>query len=102
MKSTARVRTCPWFDGRAEEAAVSTAEQQETDRLWAALTADGGREGQCGWLVDRFGVSWQIVPRAAVRLLNDGDRGAAGRARAAMMRMRKLDVAVLEAAFRGD
>jgi len=86
----------------AASISVSTGDQETTDRLWAALTADGGRESRCGWLVDRFGVSWQIVPREAVRLLNDGDREAAGRAREAMLQMRKLDVAAIEAAFRGD
>ena len=85
----------------AASISVSTGDQETTDRLWAALTADGGWESHCGWLVDRFGVSWQVVPRAAVRLLRDGDREAAGRAQAAMLQMRKLDVAALEAAFRG-
>ena len=78
-----------------------TKDQDETDRLWAALTANGGRESQCGWLVDRFGVSWQIVPEALVRMLNAEDRAAAGRAQSAMLEMRKLDIAALEAAFRG-
>ncbi len=85
----------------AASISVPTKDQAETDRLWAALTADGGRESQCGWLVDRFGVSWQIVPEALVRMLYAEDREAAGRAQAAMMEMRKLDIGALEAAFYG-
>lgn len=152
---TAKVRTCLWFDGQAEEAAqlyvsllpdssiestfrpqkdgpalilnfslcgtpyqalnggpqfkhseaasisVVTKDQEETDRLWNALTADGGAESMCGWLKDRFGVSWQIVPEALPRFLTDPDREAADRAMKAMMGMRRLDIAALEAAFRG-
>ncbi len=85
----------------AASISVRTRDQEETDRLWEALTADGGRESQCGWLVDRFGVSWQIVPEALVRMINAEDREAAARAQAVMLEMRKLDIAALEAAFRG-
>lgn len=152
---TAKVRTCLWYDGKAEEAAefyvsllpnsriesifrpqpngsalvvdfnlsgtpyqglnggpqfrhseaasisVLTKDQEETDRLWEALTANGGSESMCGWLVDRYGVSWQIVPEALPRMIMDPDREAAGRAMRAMMGMRKIDIAGLEAAFRG-
>ncbi len=80
---------------------VRTEDQQETDRLWNALVADGGEESMCGWLVDRFGVSWQIVPDALVRCMSADDREAAGRAQAAMMKMKKIDIAALEAAFNG-
>lgn len=80
---------------------VTTLDQDETDRLWASLS-DGGSEGRCGWLQDRFGVHWQIVPADLSRLLSDPDREAAGRAQAAMMGMNKIDIAVLRAAFDGQ
>lgn len=80
---------------------VLTKDQAETDYLWAELTADGGEESRCGWLVDRFGVSWQIIPEALMRCTASPDREAAGRAFQAMMTMRKIDVAAIEAAFAG-
>ena len=79
---------------------VSCEGQEEVDRLWAAL-ADGGEEGPCGWLKDRWGLSWQIVPTALGRLLGDPDPARAGRAMQAMLGMKKLVVAELEAAAAG-
>ena len=73
-------------------------DQVEVDRLWGALTADGGEPGPCGWLKDRFGLSWQIVPRRLNELLDDPDRGRARRATDAMLRMHKIEVAELERA----
>ena len=70
--------------------------QQEIDELWARLTADGGTPGRCGWLKDKFGLSWQIIPNALGRMLGDPVTGAA--VMAAMMQMDKLDVKQLEAA----
>ncbi len=81
---------------------VSTRDQAETDLLWDALLADGGQESRCGWLVDRFGVSWQIVPQALQRFLSDPDREAAGRAQQAMLQMNKIVIADLEKAFRSN
>jgi len=80
---------------------VSCADQAEVDRLWNALTADGGEESQCGWLKDRFGLSWQIIPDRMGELLSDPDPERAQRAMAAMLKMQKIDVAVLEAAAGG-
>jgi predicted 3-demethylubiquinone-9 3-methyltransferase (glyoxalase superfamily) len=75
--------------------------QAEIDRLWKALTENGGKEVQCGWLVDRFGVSWQIVPKQLFGMISNKDKVKAGRAMQAMMKMQKLDLAKLQAAFDG-
>jgi predicted 3-demethylubiquinone-9 3-methyltransferase (glyoxalase superfamily) len=80
---------------------VTTDSQAETDRLWDALTADGGEPSHCGWLVDRWGVSWQIVPRELPGFLNADDAEAAGRARDAMLAMDRIDIAAVVAAFAG-
>ncbi len=75
---------------------VSCKDQDEVDRLWSVLTADGGEESQCGWLRDRFGLSWQIIPERMGELLGDPDPGRAQRAMQAMLQMQKIDVKVLE------
>ena len=75
--------------------------QAELDRLWTKLTENGGKEVQCGWLVDKFGVSWQIVPKPLLGMLSNKDKAKSGRAMQAMMGMRKLDLAKLQAAFNG-
>ena len=82
--------------------AVHTADQAETDSLWEALLEGGGRESMCGWLVDRFGLSWQITPEPVLRLISADDAAAANRARQAMFRMRKLNISAVEEAYRGD
>jgi len=76
--------------------------QGEVDRLWEMLTADGGEPGPCGWLKDRFGVSWQIVPRRLNEMLDDTDTDRARRAMEAMLKMGKIEVAELERAYAGD
>ncbi|RNJ43893.1 hypothetical protein B5V01_14735 [Mesorhizobium erdmanii] len=75
--------------------------QEEVDHFWTRLTEDGGEPGPCGWLKDKFGVSWQVVPEQLPRLLGDADRAKAGRAMNAMMQMGKIDIAKLEAAAKG-
>ncbi len=87
--------------GTAASISVSCTDQAEVDRLWAALTANGGSEIMCGWLRDRWGVPWQIVPEILPRLLADPDPGVASRVFTAMTRMVKLDVAALERAAAG-
>ena len=80
---------------------VDCAGQAEIDELWNRLTADGGEPGRCGWLKDRFGLSWQIVPANMGQLIGGDDPAKAGRAMQAMMGMNKLDIAALEAARAG-
>jgi predicted 3-demethylubiquinone-9 3-methyltransferase (glyoxalase superfamily) len=80
---------------------VTCKDQEETDRLWDALTADGGSEGKCAWLKDRFGVSWQIVPAALSTYIGSSDCEASGRAMKAMLGMNKIIISELEAAFNG-
>jgi 2-polyprenyl-6-hydroxyphenyl methylase/3-demethylubiquinone-9 3-methyltransferase len=80
---------------------VSTEDQAETDRLWDALIAGGGSHSRCGWLKDRFGLSWQIVPLPLVKMMTDPDKEAARRATEAMLKMDRLDIAVAAKAFAG-
>ncbi len=79
---------------------IECEDQAEVDRLWDALTADGGEPGPCGWLKDRYGLSWQIVPKRLNEMLEGPDRDGARRAMQAMLQMGKLDVAALEEAYR--
>ena len=80
--------------------AVTCDTQEEIDRLWARLTADGGAEGPCGWLKDRFGLSWQVVPAALGEMLSDPTHGNTAKAMKAMLKMKKLDIATLKQAYR--
>lgn len=79
---------------------VDCENQAEVDELWSRLST-GGSEGPCGWLKDKFGLSWQIVPRQMISMLNSPDSAAAARAMQAMMKMKKLDIATLRAAYEG-
>jgi predicted 3-demethylubiquinone-9 3-methyltransferase (glyoxalase superfamily) len=78
---------------------VECADQEEVDYFWNKMTADGGEESQCGWLKDKFGVSWQIVPKQLGELLSDSDKEKAGRVMDAMLKMQKIIVADLEKAY---
>ena len=80
---------------------VATDDQAETDRVWNAIVGNGGQESACGWCKDKWGLMWQIAPRALMAAIADPDRAAAKRAFAAMMQMGKIDIAAIEAARRG-
>jgi predicted 3-demethylubiquinone-9 3-methyltransferase (glyoxalase superfamily) len=81
---------------------IECEDQAEVDRLWSVLTADGGEPGPCGWLKDRFGMSWQITPKRLVEMLDDPDTDAARRAMEAMLQMGKIETPALERAFAGE
>ena len=81
---------------------VACETQLEIDNLWDKLTAEGGSPSRCGWLKDKFGLSWQIIPTALGRLLNDKDPGRAGRVMNAMLQMNKLDIGQLQRAYDGQ
>ncbi|MGR4069249.1 VOC family protein [Billgrantia sp. C5P2] len=80
---------------------VATEDQEETDRYWNAIVGNGGQESECGWCKDKWGISWQITPVALTKAFTSPDRAAAKRAFDAMMTMQKIDIAKIEAAFRG-
>ena len=80
---------------------VATCEtQQELDEIWRRLTENGGEEGPCGWLKDRFGVSWQVLPRALGEMMGDPRSGNPGKVMEALLKMGKIDIAALEQAYR--
>lgn len=81
---------------------VVTDDQEETDRYWDAITQNGGAESMCGWCKDRWGYSWQVTPRVLLEAMDDPDRAAAKRAMEAMMTMKKIDIAAIEAALAGE
>ena len=81
---------------------VVTEDQAETDRYWNAIVSNGGKESACGWCSDRWGFSWQITPRVLLEATTNKDKAAAKRAFEAMMTMRKIDVATIEAALAGE
>ena len=82
--------------------AISCETQEEVDYFWEKLTADGGQESQCGWLKDKYGLSWQVVPSRAIELLKDKDTAKSQRVMQAIMPMKKIDLATLEKAAEGE
>ena len=81
---------------------IITEDQEETDRYWDAITRNGGEESACGWCKDKWGFSWQITPKVLLDATNSADKAAAKRAFQAMMTMRKIDIAKIEAALAGE
>lgn len=92
----------PGAPNEAVSFVVLTDSQEETDRYWDAIVGNGGAESMCGWCKDRWGFSWQITPRRLIELTTGSDRAVAERVFEAMMTMKKLDTAVMEAAAKGD
>lgn len=80
---------------------VYCADQKEVDYYWEKLTSDGGEESQCGWCVDKFGLTWQVVPEVLMKMQQSPDKAARDRLMAAFMKMKKYDIATLERAFKG-
>lgn len=80
---------------------IETEDQAETDRLWDAIVGNGGQESVCGWCKDKWGVSWQVTPKRLLELTTDPDQEKASRAMAAMMKMKKIDIAAIERAVEG-
>jgi predicted 3-demethylubiquinone-9 3-methyltransferase (glyoxalase superfamily) len=80
---------------------INCEDQEEIDYYWERLQAGGGEEGPCGWLKDRFGLSWQVTPKGMDKLFSDPDKSKAERAMRAMLGMKKIDIAALEAAAEG-
>ncbi|HTQ81894.1 MAG TPA: VOC family protein [Pseudolabrys sp.] len=112
MKLAGPITPCLWFDTRANggpqfkfDQAVSfivhCETQKEVDYFWAKLTEDGGQEGPCGWLKDKFGLSWQVTPAALPKMMTDPDTKKTARVMNAFMKMKKLDVAAIERAYAG-
>ena len=85
----------------AASISVLTKDQNETDKLHASITSNGGKESMCGWLIDRYGVSWQIIPAVLPEMMMSDDKQAAKRAREAMLKMKKINIKSLENAFAG-
>ncbi len=93
----------PHFDfNEAVSFFIDCEDQAEVDYYWERLTAEGGQESRCGWLKDKYGLSWQVIPKALSRYLGDPDREKAGRVQQAMLQMKKIDVAALERAADAD
>lgn len=80
---------------------IDCADQQEVDYYWNKLIADGGEPSMCGWLKDKYGLSWQVTPRILLTYMNDSDKAKAARVMAAMMKMSKIEIPAIEAAYAG-
>ena len=95
-----KISTCLWFDDKGADAAKLYTSLIPNSRIVTNFgQTQGGAESQCGWLKDKFGISWQIVPRALLKSLSGPDKAGAGRAMDAMMKMKKIDIAAIEAAY---
>jgi predicted 3-demethylubiquinone-9 3-methyltransferase (glyoxalase superfamily) len=92
----------PYFKfNEAISFAIECKSQAEVDEYWSKLTSGGGQESTCGWLKDKYGLSWQVTPTALIEMMNDPDRAKAGRAMGAMLKMKKIDIAEVKRAVEG-